>query len=76
VTDRFLSQRPPVPPLGFTLPGSPGENLGQSLPRPPLTRLADAAANHRTNPRHRVSFGLRLAPPDNVPKHVRPRQPS
>jgi hypothetical protein len=57
-----LAHRPPAAPLGFALPGSADESLGQDFARPPLTRFSGTTASGRIRRRPRVSIGSRRVP--------------
>jgi hypothetical protein len=67
-SNKGLARRPLDAPLGFTLLGYSGEDLGRDFALPPPTRFVDPTTNRRTHRRPGVSISLRPA------SSVRPRR--
>jgi hypothetical protein len=73
--DRFLSRRPPVPPMGFTPLRSAMKALTRASPRLLSRTLQILVITHRTRWCLRVSIGLHSAPPDRCRSTCRTKQP-
>jgi hypothetical protein len=55
--DTVLARQPLAAPVGFALLGHPGNDLGQTFARPPLTRFVSIHGEEHAHRRLRVSIG-------------------
>lgn len=74
--DACLARRPPDAPLGFALPGYPGNGLVWDFAQTPLARFALEKSKQLECRRHRVSISHHLASSATCTRQAWTRQPS